>query len=352
MSDIAQLAGVSVSTVSRALAGSPLVTAETRRRVTRLAGNAGYVLNQVARGLRLRRSRQILVILPTIANPFFAEVVLGVEEEAQARGYGVLVGNTSSAPAREETLARHLLTGAVDGLILLTGRMPALLSGIAAKDRVVAISERIPDAGVVTVSIDHGAAAQDAVAHLLKLGHRRIAHITGRAGSLLVAQRLEGYRLALATAGIAAMESLIVSGDFSFDSGEAAMHRLLEVQPRPSAVFCSNDEMAIGAVKAARAYGLRVPADLSIVGFDDIPFAAAFDPPLTTVQQPRRTMGRLAAELLIDQLANTQPRRGGELPYKLIIRDSTGPAVRPAHEIEDGAHPAGHRSSGISRRSA
>jgi LacI family repressor for deo operon, udp, cdd, tsx, nupC, and nupG len=330
MADIARLAGVSVSTVSRALAGSPLVTEETRRRIKQMVGDTGYVINHVASGLRLQRSRQILVMLPTIANPFFGEIVLGVEEEAQRRGFGVLVGNTSDTPEREEALARHLLTGAVDGLVLLTGRMPALLGGIASiEDKVIAVSERIPGAGLATVSIDHEAAAQEAVGHLLGLGHKRIAHIAGPAGNILTAQRLKGFRAALAHAGIVADETLIAFGDYSFASGEAAMAELLAAAPRPSAVFCSNDEMAIGAVKAARAHGLHVPRDLAVVGFDDIPFAAAFDPPLTTIRQPRRAIGRAAAALLLDQLKHKTARRHGtRIPHELVVRESSGAAVR------------------------
>jgi len=329
MADIARLAGVSVGTVSRALAGSPLVTDETRQRIAQAVGETGYVINHVASGLRRRRSRQILVMLPSIANPFFAEIVLGVEEEAQDRGYGVLVGNTSGAPRREEALARHLLTGAVDGLILLTGRMPELLAGIAAEDRVVAVSERVPAAAIATVAIDHAAAAREAVRHLRDLGHRRIAHIAGPAGNILTAQRLKGFRDAMAEDGLAVPAERIAFGDFTFASGTAAMNQLLAAQPRPTAVFCSNDEMAIGAVKAARAHGLAVPGDLSVVGFDDIPFAAAFDPPLTTIQQPRRAMGRVAASLLLDQLENKSGRRrAGALAYKLVVRQSSGPPPR------------------------
>jgi LacI family repressor for deo operon, udp, cdd, tsx, nupC, and nupG len=327
MADIARLAGVSVATVSRALAGSPLVTEETRSRIRQAVGDTGYVINHVARGLRLQRSRQILVILPTIANPFFAEIVLGVEEEAQARGFGVLVGNTSGAPGREEALARHLLTGAVDGLVLLTGRMPALLAGIKVGNRVVAVSERISGAHLATVSIDHAAAARDAVKHLIGLGHRRIAHVGGPPANILTAQRLRGYRRALADAGLAAPESAIVFGDFTFASGGAAMRQLLSERPRPTAVFCSNDEMAIGAIQAASAAGLRVPADLSVIGFDDVPFAAAYNPALTTIRQPRNAIGRTAAALLIGQLTNDISRgRSAPLPYSFVVRESTARA--------------------------
>lgn len=347
MADIAQRAGVSVSTVSRALAGSKLVAPEMRRRIARIAGDEGYVVNQVARGLRLQRSRQILIILPTIANPFFGEVVLGVEEEAQSRGYGVLVGNTSGSAERAEALGRNLHTGAVDGLILLMGRIPDSLSALAAKDRVVAISERVHDLDVPTVSIDNAGAAREATAHLLGLGHRRIAHIAGRPGSNVAAQRIAGYRAALAAAGIAACDGVVVDGDFSVASGEAAMARLLDLPVRPTAVFCAGDEMAIGAINAAHARGLRVPADLSVVGFDDIPFAAAFNPRLTTIHQPRREMGRAAAGLLIDHIDDPQrPAPSRQLPHRLVIRASAAaldhsPAARPLVAPD----PAGGRGS-------
>src|SRR5262249_11480825 len=155
----------------------------------------GYVVNHVAARLRQQRSQQILVLLPTIANPFFAEVVLGVEAAAQAQGFGVLVGSTGGSAEREAALARQLLTGGVDGLILLTGRLPSLDAPRAAPDgpptaRVVAVSEHIPGAGVATVSIDNVAAAHQAVAYLIGLGHRRIAHIGGPPGNILTAQRL------------------------------------------------------------------------------------------------------------------------------------------------------------------
>jgi LacI family repressor for deo operon, udp, cdd, tsx, nupC, and nupG len=346
MADIARRAGVSVSTVSRALAGSPRVTAATRRRIARLAGDAGYVLNQVAQGLRLQRSRQLLVILPTIANPFFAEVVLGVEEEAQAHGYGVLVGNTSGAPEREAALGRHLQTGVVDGLLVLMGRIPSVLSDLAAAHRVVAISERVPGSGIATVTIDNAAAAQAAIAHLLALGHRRIAHVMGRAHSNVALQRAKGYRLALQSAAIEIDERLVVLGDFSVASGEVAMHRLFEVPQPPTAVFCGNDEMAVGVIKAARARRLRVPADLSVVGFDDVPIAAAYDPSLTTIQQPRHEMGRAAAALLIDQLAHKRTRHVEEpLPFRLIVRESTAHAP-PSRVAEGDAAPAEARQLG------
>jgi LacI family repressor for deo operon, udp, cdd, tsx, nupC, and nupG len=321
MEDIARIAGVSVSTVSRALAGSPKVTGDTRARIEAAVRETGYVVNQVAQGLRLQRSRQLLVLLPTIANPFFAEVVQGIEEEAAAAGYGVLVGSTENDPAREAALARQLLTGGVDGLVLLTGRIPAGLAEQAAAGQIVAVSETIPGSRLPTVAIDNEAAAAAAVAHLLALGHRRIAHIGGPPGNVLTTQRARGWRKALAEGGI---EESPVFGDFTMASGEIAMAALLARTPRPSAVFCANDEMAIGAMKAARAAGLAVPRDLSLIGFDDISFAAFTDPPLTTIRQPRRELGRNAVAALLHGGRKRQP-----MVHELIVRASTAAAPCP-----------------------
>ena len=316
MADVARLAGVSVATVSRALAGSPLVSDETRARIEAAVQATGYVVNQVASGLRLQRSRQILVLLPDIANPFFGEVVLGIEEEAQRQGYGVLIGNTGRDSVRETALARQFQTGAVDGLVLLTGRKPA---GIPAA-RLVGVSEHIADPNVAAVSIDNRAAACEAVRYLRSLGHRRIAHIGGPVGNILTQQRYAGF---LDAQENAVDPALVRFGDYSIASGEAAMRDLLT--QHPTAVFCSNDEMAIGAIRAARANGLQVPNDLSVVGFDDIPFAGAYDPPLTTIRQPRREMGRVAARVLLAALSDEDVPRPALLAHTLVVRASSGP---------------------------
>jgi len=315
MADVARMAGVSVATVSRALAGSPLVSEETRARIEAAVKATGYVVNQVASGLRLQRSRQVLVLLPDIANPFFGEVVLGIEEEAQRLGFGVLIGNTARNPDREAALARQFQTGAVDGLVLLTGHKPPDIPAT----RLVGVSEHIADPAVAMVSIDNRAAAREAVAYLLALGHRKIAHIGGPAGNILTQQRYAGFLDAM---GGQVDPARVQFGDYSIASGEAAMHTLLNTTP--TAVFCSNDEMAIGAIRAARANRLSVPGDLSIVGFDDIPFAGAYDPPLTTIRQPRREMGRVAARLLLAAISDEDLPRPAVLPHTLIMRASTG----------------------------
>jgi len=324
MTDVARLAGVSVTTVSRALAGSALVTEETRGRIAEAIQRTGYVVNNIAANLRTQRSRQILAMVPSISNPFFSGVLLGIEKELAGQGFSLLVGNTGNSPSREADLARQLLTGNVDGLVLLTGRYPALLGAARLnRKRIVAISERIHNDPIPTIGIDNAAAACAMVRHLRDLGHDKIAHIAGPAGNVLTAQRRAGYLQGLGGEA----RPVVVGGDFTIASGEAAMARLLRRRDRVTAVFCSNDEMAIGAIKAAKAAGLRVPQDLSIAGLDDIEFAGAYDPALTTIRQPRHDMGRLAALLLLEMLSGgTDGRRGITLPYQLVIRASTSAA--------------------------
>ena len=317
MKDIADLAGVSVATVSRALSGSPLVVEETRLAVEAIVRRTGYIINHAGRGLRLQASRQILVLLPTISNPFFAEIVQGVDAEAQKSGYGILVGSTEGSVLRENTLARQLLAGAVDGLVILTGRVPKILAGTDSAGRLVMVSEEGDNDAIDSISIDNVAAAREATAYLVSLGHRDIAHIAGPEGNILTRQRLLGYRAALADAGIEPGPRGVAHGDFSVASGSRAMARLLE-SSRPTAVFCANDDMALGAMAEARTWGLVVPRDLSVVGFDDLPYAAFFDPPLTTISQPRRRFGELAAEALIKGPLRQRTR----LAFQLQIRAS------------------------------
>jgi LacI family transcriptional regulator, repressor for deo operon, udp, cdd, tsx, nupC, and nupG len=322
MKEVAALAGVSVATVSRALAGSPLVTADTREAVENAVRQAGYTLNQAGRGLRLQVSHRILILLPTLSNPFFAEIVQGLDEKAQKSGFSVLVGSTEGSLEREDRLARQLLSGAADGLVLLTGRMPHALRGpAAATHQIVAVSEQVPDSTVPLVGIDNKSAAHDATRHLIDLGHRRIAHIAGPRGNILTRLRIAGYRAALREKGLAFDPGLVVGSDFTAEAGSRAMQNLLERAPRPTAVFCANDDTALGAISVAKQAGLAVPADLSVVGFDDISYAAFSDPPLTTIRQPRRRFGQLAAAILLDEM----PAKGAvTLPYEMVLRRSTG----------------------------
>lgn len=332
MADIARIAGVSVATVSRTLAGSGPVSAKNQKLVTAAVGQTGYVVNEVARGLRLQRAGHVLVLVPNIANPFFSGVLLGIETALQEAGLGMLVGNTGGDPDREASLSRSLLTGGTDGLILLTGRMPTpILDAPRAAGRIVAVSE--PIAGVPTVSIANADAAATATRHLIGLGHRRIAHIGGPADNALTQGRMEGFHTAMASARLSVPRNWVCLADFSIAFGEQAMRQLLSLRTRPTAVVCGNDEIAIGAIKAAREQGLSVPRDLSVTGFDDIDVAYAFNPALTTIRQPRHDFGQEAARILLSLLDGNMEVKDRLLPVELIVRGSTD---RPREATRDG----------------
>ena len=324
MADIARIAGVSVATVSRALAGSPKVTGETRERIEAAVRDTGYVVNRMARSLRLQQARQVFVMVPNIGNPFHASVLLGAEEAAVAAGFHVLIGNTAGDPARAEEHARQLLTGAVDGMLLLGGRMPEPLKAPGLQRRLVAVIEPVAAPGVPVVEIDNKAGGREATRHLIGLGHHRIGHIGGSRPTTATPKRFAGYAEALAEAGIALQPELVRYGTFSIATGAEEMAALLSLPEPPTAVFCGSDEIAMGAIRTIKQARLRVPEDISVVGFDNIYFAAVTDPPLTTIDQPARQLGFEAMRLLAERLAGIAgSKRGVEVPYRLIVRAST-----------------------------
>lgn len=332
MADIARIAGVDISTISRALADSPRVTDETKQRIRQVVEETGYVVNRSARTLRAQRTGIILVMLPSIASSSFADVVLGIEEVVQEHGYNVIIGNTQYDPEREQRLGRQLLTGAVDGLILITGRLPAIVTEMADYDRrIVAVSRRLTDKSIPSVSIDNRAAARDMADYLVGLGHRRIAHLSGPLESPVFSARLESYREAMSAAALE--DEIITSTAPSYDvaGGRGAMQALLTQGHRPTAVMCASDEMAIGAMQAARAAGIVVPADMAFTGFDDITLSEAYEPPLTTIRIPRHELGRVGAQMLLQSLDPRKARpRHNTLDYELVIRRSTDMASRPS----------------------
>lgn len=327
MKEIARLAGTSTATVSRALSDPHLVSPQTLDRVMDAVRRAGYTPNLLARNLRRMESRAVVVIVPDIANPFFPEIVRGIEEVAHRSGYCVLLGDTQGQPHRERAYASMVLERRADGLVILSGRVPEPLPEYLAlrpdSVPIVMACEYVDDSDLPTVIIDNRRAAQTATEHLLALGHREIGFIAGPAGNVLTRDRLEGYRQALGAAGLAAAEQ-VAAGDFSIISGIRAAQDLLARSPRPTALVCSNDEMALGAIQLAKRSGLRVPHHLSVVGFDDIRFAAVSDPPLTTISQPREDIGRHAMDMLLGLLEKRPPEpRHLVLTADLTQRTST-----------------------------
>ncbi|WP_043621382.1 LacI family DNA-binding transcriptional regulator [Ensifer sp. ZNC0028] len=328
--DIAERAGVSVATVSRALSGSSLVTDETRKRVNALARELNYRPNVSARNLRTRRSMSVLLVVRDVGNPFYLEILKGVEATAREAGYAVLMGNTENDPDREVEYFNMLRDGHADGMILMTGKLPPPQPGESADLShlpVVIALEMIEGSGFPHVQIDNVAAAQAGVEHLIALGHRRIAHIAGPLPEVMALHRRDGYRAAMKAASLDIPEGYEVRGDYLLESGEARAADLFALPEPPTAIFAANDEMAYGAIHALRRLGRDVPGDVSVVGFDDLYLSKAFYPPLTTVSQPRADIGRTAMSQLLNVLSDgevgTEPAI--VLPTTLNIRGSTAP---------------------------
>ena len=330
--DVARRAGVSTATVSRVLSRPDVVAPETRRKVLAAVDSLGFTPNVAAKNLRTLRSAKLLVTVPDLSNPFFSLILQGIEDSAQREGYAVLVGDTQHDPEREEKYALMLRRKEADGLIFLGHRLPKEAASLvqsmpSGRAPVVNGCEFTPRLGIPSVHIDNATAASDAMTHLYKLGHRRIGVITGPLVSPLSRDRLAGAT-ARAKKAKAERDVIVMNGDFSIESGELAGERLLGRDQRPTAIFCFNDEMAMGVIETARRRGLRVPNDLSVVGFDDIRFARIVDPPLTTVAQPTRQIGEGTVRLLLEILRGGEAPESLTLPHTLVVRSSTAPPRR------------------------
>ncbi len=343
--DVASELGMSVATVSRALSQPELLRPETRERVLSIVAKLGYRPNVLARSLRRGQAHAIVLVVPKL-SPFFLEIFAGAEDAAQAAGLAVLLGNSDGKPEREEAYFDQVMSGRADGIILLTGLMPSSYAdGKRALPPMVSVLERLQGHDAPVIRIDHRSASAEVTRHLIDLGHRRIAHIAGTRNAASSQHRISGYKDALAAAGIPYDEELVVAGNFSMQSGADAMERLLALDEPPTGVFAGNDEMAFGAVRTARAHGLSVPEDLSMVGFDDQATAAFYNPPLTTIHTPCREIGRRATQELVEQIAGRNVAREIVLPTKLIVRDSTAPP-RAAHAVAHAPKPKSPRSRG------
>jgi LacI family transcriptional regulator, repressor for deo operon, udp, cdd, tsx, nupC, and nupG len=336
--EVARRAGVSTATVSRVLSQPDVVSPATRRRVLDAVEGLSYTPNAAAKNLRTLRTGKLLVTVPDISNPFFSLILQGIEDAAQREGYAVLLGDTQHDDKREDGYAAMLRRKEADGLIFLGHRLPkeaaTLVKAMAPRCApVVNGCEFNPRLGVPSVHIDNAKAASEAMDHLFRLGHRRIGIITGPLVSPLSRDRLRGAmsraRQARAEHGL-----VVVNGDFSIESGASEGERLLGRRERPTAIFCFNDEMAMGVIQSARRRGLRLPEQLSIVGFDDIRFSTYMDPPLTTIAQPMRAIGAGTVRLLLEILnGNVATPESVTLPHTLVVRSSTAPPKNKKSEV-------------------
>jgi LacI family repressor for deo operon, udp, cdd, tsx, nupC, and nupG len=324
--DVAARAGVSTATVSRTLASPDQVRPKTRDAVMKAVRETGYVLNVAARNLRTSRSHAVLAVLPDASNIFFSQVLRGISDTLHQHGYSLVIADTANDPAREREHAAFIQGGRVDGVLLLNGR---LLPSPAAKRNghsvpTVSLCERIPGSKLPHVETANREAARAMTEHLVKLGHHRIGYLRGPAANVLEHDRYAGFCVALAAAGLALDPQLVLSGDFTIAAGEAAAIDYLALAQLPEAIFACNDTMAMGLIRGFVAAGIAVPDKISIAGFDDIEFAAAYIPALTTVHQSRSDIGARAAAMLIGLMqGNKLASREVRLSAEVVVRDST-----------------------------
>jgi len=328
--DVALRAGVSVTTVSHVVNGTRFVKEASRLRVEDAVRELGYVPSAVARSLKHNATRTFGMLIPNNSNPYFAEVLRGVELRCFAAGYNVILCNSNDDPKRQASHLRVLAEKRVDGLVLVSCNRDAGLMDIMGelKIPVVLLDREITGVACDLVEVDHLVGGLIATQHLLALGHPRVACLSGPAGLSVSSQRRAGWKQALAQAGVEREPGDLARGDFSPRGGYLAMQTLLKHDPRPTAVFVCNDLMAFGALAAAREAGIEVPGQLSIVSYDDIELAAYAVPPLTTVVQPKLQIGTLAAEMLLDRVdGKFGPPRQVMLEPLLKLRASTAPFV-------------------------
>jgi LacI family transcriptional regulator len=327
--DVAKRAGVAPITVSRVVNSSGYVSQETRERVEAAVTELGYVPNTLARSLRFKKTNTLALVLPDITNPFWTTVARGVEDAASDRGFNVILCNTDESEAEEGKYLTVLLQKQIDGVVLAPARSTAEPVELIQKQRVpvVVIDRQVPHAQVDVVRCDSIKGAYQLVRHLLSLGHGRIAMLAGPPDVSTAVDRVAGYHQALAETGLEAQAELVRYGEFTQASGYDMAQQALTCRPRPTALFAANNFIAIGALRALRDAGVRVPADMTLVAFDDLPPAFVIDPFLTVVAQPAYQMGHKATELLLARLSGQAPAEYQHLllPTEMIVRRSSGP---------------------------
>lgn len=326
MKDVALRANVSTATVSRALMNPDKVSQSTRNKVEQAAQDVGYLPQSQGRNMKRNESRTLLVIVPDICDPFFSEIIRGIEIAAAENGYLVLIGDCAHQNQQGKTFLDLIITKQIDGMLLLGSRLPfdASIEEQRNLPPMVMANEFAPELELPTVHIDNLTASFNAVNYLHNLGHQRIGCIAGPEEMPLCHYRLQGYVQALRRSGLPIDPHYIARGNFTYEAGANAMEQLLALPQPPTAIFCHSDIMALGALSLAKRRGLKVPGDLSIIGFDNISLSEFCDPPLTTVSQPRFTIGREAMLLLLDQINGHSVRSGSRLlDCELIVRGST-----------------------------
>ncbi|MFD1737814.1 LacI family DNA-binding transcriptional regulator [Bacillus salitolerans] len=321
---VAKQAGVSVATVSRVLNGQNKVSSKTRIKVEEAIKKLNYEPSMLGRNLRTSESRILLILIPSISNPFYLEVIKGIENIAMSQNYNILLCETDSNPERENIYFDLVRKKMADGIISMD---PAVnvetLKKLAEKHAIIQCSEYAEDSGIPYITINNEEASYRAVKHLIKIGHQKVALMNSDEKYLYARQRKLGYQRALEEHGIEVkQEYMIHTQQLGFEHGQQAMKKIINLKDRPTAVFAVSDLLAIGALKEINASGLKVPDDVAVVGFDKIDFSNMTNPTLTTIAQPMYRMGAIAAKMLIDRIKGEQVD-SVILDHELVIREST-----------------------------
>jgi len=331
--EVAREAGVSVATVSRVFNEKGPVRDDTRQRIQEVATRLGYSPNAAARSLSTRKTGTIGVLLPDLYGEFFSEVIRGLDLAARRSGYHILVSSSHSDRSEVEAVLRAL-RGRVDGLIVMSPEADAraLQANLPGTLPIVLLNTRVEGSAFDSINLDNYGGASAMIRHLAGLGHRRIAYLKGPAGNNDALERLAGYRDALRSLSAEPVE---LEGDFSELSGDRAGREILGMSPRPTAVFAANDAMAIGLLHAFQKAGVRVPEDITVVGFDDIPIARFLTPPLTTVGVAIADLGARAIQRLLEVMESgeAQESQHAVLPTTLVVRGSCGAASSTSSDI-------------------
>ena len=334
ISQVAKEAGTSVATVSRVINQTGTVRPETRQKVLQAIERLGYQPNVWGRNLRRGESRVVLVMVPNVTNPYYAPIIAGAEDALNAAGYSIMLCITNMEQSRRSRYIDLMRNRRADGAILMDIVMDDhSIVHLAQQYPLVQCCEYYQSDAISHVSIDNFSAAREVVSRLVSLGHTRIGFIGAKNSFISTNLRYKGYHAALKELSIAAKPEYegFAGGDYSFSTGVKVAGDLLDRPARPTALFCVSDVLALGALQAARERGLRVPEDLSVVGFDDVEYASMFQPRLTTIRQPCYQLGELAASLLLRQIGGEAGGQSLFLPHEWIIRDST--AEQPMNHI-------------------
>lgn len=324
--DVAREAGVSTATVSRMLNNSPRVLPETRERILAAIQKLGYVPNRLAQQFRTQETGNILVLVPELGNTFFYEIISGIESVAEQNQYHVLIAEIHDNENTETYFFDCLSQKQVEGIITFSAKLaPEQLETISSQFPIVVACRYYEGMSLPNVTIDNRKATRDMTNYLLNLGHRKICCLAGNTSILLYQDRLNGFFDAMKQRGIEADPSLIVHSDSGILGGYSAMERLLNDGAEFTAAVCCGDTLAIGATKALRDFGLDVPKDVAVTGFDDIDFASLYSPSISTVRQPKKQIGIRSMEKLLDLIAGrTLVKQQEVLNYEIVIRESTG----------------------------